>query len=87
MSRDLDVDKRIKNAMGKRQLQMVKLDYSKEILMRLKNNSLVFNQLLDDLEITEEEFFELVSGDISSDISVYDQTLILLKKYSCKNNL
>ena len=45
--------------------------------MALKSEML--NQILDELELTEEEFFAYLSGDKKGNITLYDQTLCLIK--------
>lgn len=71
--------KKLKNAEGKRLLTKTILEYSKEIIIILEKRPEMLNQILDELELTEEEFFAYLSGDKKGNITLYDQTLCLIK--------
>jgi len=87
MNNKIDITKKLKNAEGKRLLEKNALEYSKEIIVALEKNPEIITQILDDLEITEEEFFAYLSGEKKGNITLYDQTLCLVKeKILTKNN-
>jgi len=81
--------KNLKNAEGKRLLEKTKLEYSKEIIKELQKNPQIFQDLIEYLEITEEEFYAYISGDLKGNISIYDAALnqgIKLNKQKIKIN-
>lgn len=80
MYNDLERRQLLKNAKGKRLLKKVLLEYSYEIIEQLDKNPEVISQVLEDLEIPEEQFFKVISGDEEENITIYDQTLLILKK-------
>lgn len=82
MNNKIDVMKKIKNAKGKRLLEKVLLEYSREIINILENNPDMLIQILDELEITEEDFFACISGEKRENITLYDQTLSLVRAKS-----
>lgn len=87
MNDNVMLRKQLKNAEGKRQLAKTLLEYSKEIINELNNNPESIIELLDELEISETEFFSYISGDVKGNISFYNQTLYLIKekKFKAKN--
>lgn len=79
MNNRINVIKKLKNAEGKRLLEKNILEYSKEIIKNLENNPDILNEIIDELEITEEDFLAYLSGDKKANITLYDQTLCLVK--------
>ena len=79
MNNNINIIKQLKNAKGKRLLQKNMLEYSKEIITSLENNPKLLPQIIDELEITEEDFFAYISGEKNANITLYDQTLTLVK--------
>ena len=75
--------KDLKNARGKRLLEKTLLEYSLEIIREVEKNPIMLFEILDELEITEQEFMEYISGTTTANITLYDQTLTLVKR---KNN-
>ena len=80
MDNNTNTIKQLKNAKGKRMLEKIILEYSKEIIDGLVNNPDILFQVLDNLEITEEDFFSYLSGEKKGNIAVYDQALLLVRK-------
>ena len=78
------IRKNIKNAEGKRMLEKTLLNYSIEIIEELKINPKLLNNLLDELEVTEQKFIKYISGEEEGNIAFYDQTLKLIKKKNKK---
>lgn len=77
--------RKLKNAEGKRLLEKTKLEYSKIIINGIKKEPELLESLLKSLEVTENEFFNYLSGDTTANITFYDQTLTLVKMKR-KNN-
>lgn len=75
----IDIIKKLKNAEGKRMLTKIILEYSKEIIIILEKKPEILTQVLDELEIPEEDFLAYLSGDKKGNITLYDQTLCLVK--------
>lgn len=82
MDNKIDVVKKLKNAKGKRLLEKILLEYSKEIIDILEQNPNVLIQILDELEITQEDFFAYISGEKEGNITLYDQALSLVRTRS-----
>ena len=80
MSYDYSIRKQLKNAEGKRLLEKTLLEYSKYIIQHLEEDPTLLIELLEKLEITEEEFYEYISGDKKGNIALYDQALCLTKQ-------
>ena len=78
------IKKTLKNAEGKRLLEKTILNYSFEIIKEIKNNPQIFNNILNELEVTDEEFMKYISGEEKNNISFYDQTLKLIKEKKIK---
>lgn len=76
----------LKNARGKRLLEKTFLEYSLEIIRELEQNPMILPQILDELEITEIEFMEYISGKNSANITMYDQALTLVKRKNKDNS-
>lgn len=77
---DINTIKKLKNAEGKRMLEKLRLEYSKEIIQELLNDQTYFPELLNDIEETENNFLSYVSGDNPANITFYHETLVLLKQ-------
>ena len=77
----------LKNAEGKRLLQKTKFEYASEIINIIKNNPSIYNDLLKDVELTSNEFFNYLSGDVDGNIIIYDYLLDKSKKLVKKKNL
>lgn len=75
MVKNLEQMKMLKNADGKRILEKNRLDYSKEIINVLKSNPQIISDITDYLEVNENYFFELLSGEKKGNISFYDEAL------------
>lgn len=74
------INNQLKTAKGKRLLEKTLLEYSKEIIKVLEEQPEILPELLEILQISEEDFFEYLSGDKKANITLYDQTLCLVKK-------
>lgn len=86
MNNEIDIIKKLKNAEGKRLLEKNALEYSKEIILELEKHPELLIQILDELELTEEEFFAYLSGERKGNITLYDQTLCLVKEKTLKKD-
>lgn len=86
INNDIYIKRQLKNAEGKRLLQKVILEYSKDIIDNLKQNPSILNDVLEELEISKSEFFEYLTCEKKGNITMYDQTLYLIKELN-KNNL
>lgn len=75
---DLDNKLELNNIEGLRVLKMTKLDYSRKIIEILRGNMSIFPILLEDLEVTKDDFFDYLLGNKEIDITFYDQTLVSL---------
>lgn len=80
MNNEIDIIKKLKNAEGKRLLEKNALEYSKEIITELSKEPEFLIQILNELELTEEDFFAYLSGEKKGNITLYDQTLCLVKE-------
>lgn len=75
------LNRKLKNIQGLHQLEKIKLEYTKEIILILKDNINILPDLLQELQITEDEFFTILSGkENKENITFYDQTLISTKQ-------
>lgn len=87
MNTNSNLKKKILNAQGLRDLEQVKLKYSREILSILENDPSVLTELLQDLDVTSDDFFSKLSGKEVDNISFYDQGLESIKNLTkIKNN-
>ena len=71
--------RKLKNAEGKRMLEKTKLEYSKRIITGIEKEPEILDSLLKSLELTEKEFLNYLSGDTTTNITFYDETLTLVK--------
>ena len=79
MNNNINIMKQLKNAKWKRLLEKNIIEYSKEIITNLEREPKKLIEILDELEITEEDFFAYISGEKKANITLYDQTLSLVK--------
>lgn len=79
MENNLSTIIKLKNAEGKRILEETILGYSKEIIQGLQDNPEIIHKLVDMLEVTEDELLAYLSGELTANITLYDQTLTLTK--------
>ena len=86
MKKEIEQKKYLKNIEGKRLLEKTYLEYSLEILKQLEKNPTIISEVLSELEITEKEFIDYLSGKTSANITLYDQALTLVKAKN-KNSL
>ena len=77
--------RKLKNAEGKRMLEKTKLEYSKRIINGIEKEPELLDSLLKNLEVTEQDFLNYLSGDTTTNITFYDQTLTLVKMKRKKN--
>lgn len=84
MNNDKIIMKQIKNAKGKRLLEKTKLEYSKEIILQIEKNPTILPEILNELEITQEDFFNYLSGEYNTNITLYDQALLTTKEKNKK---
>lgn len=84
---DLDNKLELNNIEGLRVLKMTKLDYSRKIIEILRGNMSIFPILLEDLEVTKDDFFDYLLGNKEIDITFYDQTLVSLLEMVSKKEL
>ena len=69
----------IENANGKRNLLKTYLKYSEEIAFELKKDPNLINYLTNKLGISKEEFLKILSCEVNSNISIYDEAYKLVK--------
>jgi formylmethanofuran dehydrogenase subunit E-like metal-binding protein len=81
------IKKKLKNSEGKRMLEKTYLNYSMEIIKKITQNPQLLNELLEELEISETDFINYISGEKKANITFYDQTLKSInKKIDYKDN-
>lgn len=80
MKKELSITRKLKNADGKRLLEKTMLEYSREIIIELKDSPELLPQVLNELEISEDDFFEAICGEKKKNITFYDETLTLTKR-------
>ena len=87
MNNEIITKRKLKNAEGKRLLEKTRLEYSREIIIKLQEDPIKLNEVLTELEITEADFLNYLSGVENANITFYDQALTLVKKKEfTKNN-
>lgn len=84
MKDNISLKKKISNAKWLRNLEQTKLKYSKAILSLLEDNPTLLDELLQDLDVTDDDFFRKITGEENDNISFYDQGLESIK-YLTKN--
>lgn len=77
--KEIEIKLKLKNAEGKRMLEVTKLEYSKAIIRELKKNPDYIEVIIDYLKIPEETIISHLSGDTKANISFYDQALEIVK--------
>lgn len=87
MNRENEIRKQLKNIEGKRLLEKTKLEYSHAIIEGLNNNPNILSKVLESLNITEKELWELLSGEKNSNVVLYDQALETIIKINIKNKI
>lgn len=75
---------RLRNAEGKRALELNRLEYAKELIHELELDPSILPEILDTLELKEDDFFSKLSGTSSANITMYDQALSLAKSKNRK---
>lgn len=75
-----DMLKKLKNIEGKRLMEKTRLDYSQNILNILTSNPQVVPVVAEQLELTEEQLFALLSGDKMGNITFYEEALGLVNE-------
>lgn len=76
-----------RNEIGKRKIQEVINKYSIEILKNIKQNPEILPYLLDNMELIEEEFEEILFSNQITNITIYYEMLSQIKnltKYNYK---
>ncbi len=66
----------IKNIKGMRLLERTYLDYSMSLLELISKNSEIEDSLLRSLEITKNDFYKYLSGDVKGNITFYNEALL-----------
>lgn len=80
MMEEKNLRKQLKNARGRRLLEKTKLEYSRKIIESLEKDYSLFEEILNELEITEQEFLGYISGDIEANVTFFDQVLVIINK-------
>lgn len=80
MKEEINIKRKLKNAEGKRLLEKTILEYSKEIISAIQKDYSLLSEITENLQITEEELFKILSGDKKSNITYYDQALSIVKR-------
>lgn len=65
----------LNNIEGLRLLKLTKLDYSKRIISLLKDNPNYLLVLIEEMQLTEEDFYDYLLVNKQVDITFYDQAL------------
>ena len=87
MKEEINIQRKLKNAKGKRLLESTILEYSKEIISAIQKDYSLLDEITENLQITEEELFKILSGEKKVNIIYYDQALSTVKKRKkTKNN-
>ena len=66
----------IKNIKGMRLLERTYLDYSMSLLELISKNSEIEDILLRNLEVTKDDFYKYLSGDVKGNITFYNEALL-----------
>lgn len=87
MKEEINIQRKLKNAKGKRLLESTILEYSKEIISAIQKDYSLLDEITENLQIPEEELFKILSGEKKGNIIYYDQALSTVKKRKkAKNN-
>ena len=87
MKEEINIKRKLKNAEGKRLLEKTILEYSKEIISAIQKDYSLLSEITENLQITEEELFRLLSGEKNGNIIYYDQALSIAKKKVKSNKI
>lgn len=71
---------KLKNIAGKRLLEKTKLEYSQSIIAELSKYPEIINEVIDNLDLVEEDFYDYLSGTKSTNITFYDEALSVAKE-------
>lgn len=71
---------KLKNIAGKRLLEKTKLEYSQSIIAELSKYPEIINEVIDNLDLVEEDFYNYLSGTKSINITFYDEALSVAKE-------
>lgn len=80
MKEEINIQRNLKNAKGKRLLESTILEYSKEIISAIQKDYSLLDEITENLQIPEEELFKILSGEKKGNIIYYDQALSTVKK-------
>lgn len=76
--------RKIRNETAKKLEKKLKLEYSRIILDEISQEPKLFYELLDDLDVLEQDLFDILSGKKERNISFYDQALTSVKEKKLK---
>lgn len=62
----------IRNAEGMRKIALSKLNYSLELLKKIKENPVLLDDIMNEMSLSDEDVERLLSGDRNINISYYD---------------
>lgn len=82
MNKNLILKKELDNIKGNRLLNKTKLEYSIKIISIIQNNPDVLEQILLELGITKETFFNYIENEKQANITFYEQVLEIAKQKS-----
>lgn len=77
---NIKIQKELKNAEGKRILQKTKLEYAKKIIEDLQKEPSVTEIVTSRLDVSNQYFFESLSGSVNENIVYYDEALQITRK-------
>lgn len=75
----------LKNADGKRMLVKTALEYSKEISLKLQENPDLLEQILNELEMTLNDFLEYLTCYKIANITFYDEILSIISSNNARS--
>ena len=84
MSDNINLKKKISNAKGLRNLEQTKLKYSKAILSLLEDNPNLLDELLQDLDVTDDDFFRKITA-LGLDIQLLGRRLSVRQNMLLEN--
>jgi len=82
MNKNLILKKELDNIKGNGLLNKTKLEYSIKIISIIQNNPDVLEQILLELGITKETFFNYIENEKQANITFYEQVLEIAKQKS-----
>ena len=80
MKEEINIQRKLKNAKGKRLLESTILEYAKEIISAIQKDYSLLDEITENLQIPEEELFKILLGEKKGNIIYYDQALSTVKK-------